>query len=145
MIFFILLVTESCRLCIVDLEFNYLIEFRFLFLLQSMDGEILNFSVTMKYTPFSKIQKNCQLCFISDGKKYRWYINVIRNEIHMLKKWCYWHEQIYYCRQSVSTKWKFNCKKKKQSRLKKCVMFLIWNTARKWNKYVKYWLICNNP
>lgn len=24
-------------------------------------------------------------------------------------------------------------------------MFLIWNTARKWNKYVKYSLICNNP
>lgn len=111
-IFFILLVTESCRLCIVDLEFNYVIEFRFLFLLQSMDGEILNFSVTMKYTPFSNIQKNWQLCFISDGKKYRWYINVIRNEIHMLKKWCYWHKQIYHCRQSVSTKWKFNCKKK---------------------------------
>lgn len=69
------------------------------------------------------------------------------NEIHMLKKWCNWHERIYHCRQLVSTKWKFNCKKKKQSRLKKCVMFLIWNTARKWNKYVKYsvWLICNNP
>lgn len=114
-IFFILLVTESCRLCIVDLEFNYVIEFRFLFLLQSMDGEILNFLVTMKYTPFSKIQKNWQLCFISDGKKYRWYINVIRNEIHMLKKWCYWHEQIYHCRQLVSTKWKFNCKKKQNN------------------------------
>lgn len=107
-IFFILLVTESCRLCIVDLEFNYVIEFGFLFLLQSMDGEILNFSITMKYTPFSKIQKNWQLCFISDGKNS----NVIRNEIHMLKKWCYWHERIYHWRQQVSTKWKFNCKKK---------------------------------
>lgn len=134
-------------MCIVDLEFNYVIEFGFLFLLQSMDGEILNFSITMKYTPFSKIQKNCQLCFISDGKKYRWYINVIRNEIHMLKKWCYWHERIYHCRQLVSTKWKFNCKKTKQKTIpfKEVRYFSDWNTARKWNKYVKYSIICNNP